>query len=371
MNVMDSNVGSFSGLTSTRHSAVATVARRTGVLLVNVGTPDSPAVRDVRRYLREFLSDARVLTMPKLLRWVLVHGVIAPFRGPKSAHAYRSIWSDKGSPLLVHSQNLAHALSQELGPSFVTRLAMRYGNPQMELVLSELIDQHNVDHVIVVPLYPQYSSSATGSAIAKVFDILARRVAVPSVRIIGDFYEHPAFINAQAQIAKERLAAFNADHVLMSYHGLPESHVRATSPSHCLETSDCCAAVTTRNRFCYRAQCFATSRRLAEALGLTSDGYTVAFQSRLGRTPWIKPYTDMILTDIRQKGVKRLAVVVPSFTADCLETIEEIGDRARADWRDLGGDDFILVPCVNQDSRWVKGLAAMILNERPVSKETK
>jgi ferrochelatase len=344
----------------TSGTSVATAAHRTGVILLNVGTPDSPAVQDVRRYLREFLSDARVLTMPKIARWILVNLIIAPFRGPKSAHAYQSIWSDRGSPLLMHGQNLAASLAQELGPGFVTKLAMRYGNPKIEKVLSTLIDEHRVDQLIVVPLYPQYSSSATGTAIERVFQLLSRRVAIPPVRVIGDFFEDPGFIGALAQVARDRLASFGADHVLMSYHGLPESHVQATAPDHCLKSQSCCAAVTTKNRFCYRAQCYATSRALADALGLSTNGYTVAFQSRLGRTPWIKPYTDLILADIRKMGVKRLAVVVPSFVADCLETIEEIGDRARADWLALGGEDFALVPCVNTDTRWVKALGAMI-----------
>jgi ferrochelatase len=360
MNQVNSVSGAPSSVTNGQQSSSATVARRAGVLLLNVGTPNSPAVKDVRRYLREFLTDGRVLTMPGILRWLLVYGIIAPFRGPKSAHAYRSIWSDRGSPLLINGQNLAASLAQELGPGFVVKLAMRYGHPATDAVVSELLDQHQVDQLIVVPLYPQYSSSATGTAIERIFSLLSRRVTIPSVRVVGDFFEHPGFIAAQASIAKERLAAFNADHVLMSYHGLPESHVQATAPSHCLKQPDCCAAVTTRNRFCYRAQCYATSRRLGEALGLPPGGYTVAFQSRLGRTPWIKPYTDQILADIRQSGVRRLAVVVPSFVADCLETIEEIGDRARADWQALGGEDFALVPCVNHDPRWVKALATMI-----------
>jgi protoporphyrin/coproporphyrin ferrochelatase len=329
----------------------------TGVLLVNVGTPDGPDVPAVRRYLREFLTDKRVLTIPKFLRWLLVHLIIAPFRGPKSAHAYKSIWTKDGSPLLVHGKALASALEAQLGDGYVVRLAMRYGKPSVQSVLNELLDQHRVERLVVVPLYPQYSSSATGTAIEKVQEILGKRTVIPSVHVVGDFFDHEGFVTAQAEIARENLSEFKADHVLMSYHGLPESHVKATTAGYCLTQPQCCDKIGSHNRFCYRAQAFATSRSIAEKLGLKSDEYSVAFQSRLGRTPWIKPFTDMILSDLYERGVRRLAVTVPSFVADCLETIEEIGFRARDDWRDLGGEDFLLIPCVNSDPRWVKALA--------------
>jgi len=336
------------------------LSRRTGVLLINVGTPDGPDVPSVRRYLREFLTDGRVLTIPSVIRWLLVNLIIAPFRGPKSAHAYSSIWTKQGSPLLVNGQSLATALQAELGSSSVVRLAMRYGNPSLDMIISELLDHHAVESLVVVPLYPQYSSSATGTAIERVNSILARRSVIPAVRFVGDFYDHEGFISAQADIAREKLAPFKADHILMSYHGLPESHVKATTKGHCLSRKDCCARLGSHNRFCYRAQAFATSRLIAQKLGLSESGYSVSFQSRLGRTPWIQPFTDKILADLYAKGVRRLAVTVPSFVADCLETLEEIGDRARADWRALGGEDFLLIPCVNSDPRWVKGLSQIV-----------
>jgi ferrochelatase len=333
---------------------------RTGVVLVNVGTPNSTKVSDVRSYLREFLTDGRVLTMPAILRWLLVNLIIVPFRAPKSAHAYKSIWTDKGSPLLINGQGLASALQNQLGSKYLVRLAMRYGDPSIETVLSELLDHHQVDDLVIVPLYPQYSSSATGTAISRVNEILSKRTVIPAVRVVGDFFADEGFIAAQGELARDRLASFKADHVLMSYHGLPESHVKDSTGGFCLTAKDCCAQLTTKNRFCYRAQCFATSRRLAQHLGLSDAKYSVSFQSRLGRTPWIKPYTDKILAELRSKGVSRLAVMVPSFVSDCLETIEEIGDRARSDWKDLGGEDFLLIPCVNTDPRWVKGLASLI-----------
>ncbi len=342
---------------------ISSLTSSTGVLLVNVGTPDGPDVSSVRRYLREFLTDKRVLTVPTVVRWLLVNLIIAPFRGPKSAHAYKSIWTNDGSPLLSHGKALAAALERELGQNYVARLAMRYGNPAVETVVNELLDTHQVERLIVVPLYPQYSSSATGTAIERVQEVLAKRTVIPAVRFVGDFYEDEGFLSAQAGIAKEKLAAFKADHVLMSYHGLPESHVKATTRGHCLSQPDCCASLGSQNRFCYRAQAFATSRSLAQKLGLQPKDYSVAFQSRLGRTPWIKPFTDMILADLYKSGVRRLAVTVPSFVADCLETIEEIGMRAREDWKALGGEDILLIPCVNSDPHWVKALAALAKGE--------
>lgn len=343
---------------------ISSLQPRVGVLLVNVGTPDGPDVASVRRYLREFLTDKRVLTVPSFVRWLLVNLIIAPFRGPKSAHAYKSIWTNDGSPLLCHGKALAAALERELGHGYVARLAMRYGNPAVESVLNELLDEHQVERLIVVPLYPQYSSSATGTAIERVQAVLAKRSVIPAVTFVGDFYDDEGFLSAQAEIAKERLSTFKADHVLMSYHGLPESHVKATTRGHCLSKPDCCEVLGSHNRFCYRAQAFATSRLLAKKLGLQAKDYSVAFQSRLGRTPWIQPFTDMILSDLYKSGVRRLAVTVPSFVADCLETIEEIGFRARDDWKALGGEDFLLIPCVNSDVRWVKALSALVRNDK-------
>ena len=337
------------------------ITRRVGVMLINVGTPDSPETGDVRRYLREFLSDKRVLTMSAIGRWLLVNLIIAPFRAPKSAHAYKSIWTKDGSPLRTHGKNLATGLQQELGSAYVVRLAMRYGRPDMESVLSELLDHHKVDELILVPLYPQYSSAATGTGIERVNELLASRTVIPATRVIGDFYDDEGFISAQAEIARGKLAPFNADHVLMSYHGIPENHVKAATNNYCFSEDNCCAQITVKNRFCYRAQCYATSRLLAQSLGLSDKQYSVSCQSRLGRTPWIQPFTDKMFTGLYEKGVRRLAVTVPSFVADCLETIEEIGDRARADWKAAGGEDFLLIPCVNSDPRWVKALARMVL----------
>ncbi len=334
---------------------------RTGVILVNIGTPDSPSVPDVRRYLREFLTDPRVLTMSKVARWLLVNLIIAPLRGPKSARAYKTIWTTRGSPLREHGEKLAVALQENIGSAYVVRLAMRYGNPSLEAVLTELLDHLKVEDLVLVPMYPQYSSSATGSSIEKLNDLLAQRAVIPAVRVVGDFYDDTGFISSSASLAEQWLASFNPDHLLMSYHGLPEMHVKASTDGYCFSENKCCAQLTTKNRFCYRAQCFETSRLLARALGLSEQKYSVSFQSRLGRIPWIQPFTDKILAELYERGVRRLAVTVPSFVSDCLETLEEIGDRARADWMALGGEAFILIPCLNSDPRWVESLGKIVL----------
>lgn len=332
-----------------------------GVLLVNLGTVNSPRVRDVRRYLREFLSDPRVLDISRAARWALVHGIILPFRSRTTAAAYAKIWSTAGSPLLVHSLAQRDGVAKQLGPGFMVELGMRYGAPSIADALQCLL-QARTEGITVVPLFPQFAASSTGSALARVFQLAARTWNAPQLRTLGPFYMHPGFIDALAAVTSPALDAFGPDHVLLSYHGLPERQIRKSDPSgrHCLIEADCCASVSRVNSCCYRAQCFATSRALATALGLSRGAYSVSFQSRLGRTPWIKPYTDVVLPELAARGVRRLAVACPSFVADCLETLEEIGMRARAQWRELGGEELQLVPCLNAHPLWIESLARMI-----------
>ncbi len=332
----------------------------TGVLLVNLGTPDSPGVRDVRRYLREFLSDPFVIDIPAPLRWLLLHAVILPFRPRRSAHAYRSIWTAAGSPLLVHGRALASALGAELGPAWRVALGMRYGRPSIAEALDSLCAA-GVGRIAAIPLFPQYAASSSGSAIARVRAVAAERAPELPLAIAPEFYDAPGFIDAFAAVARPALAAFRPDHVLLSYHGLPERHVRREDPTgrHCLASPGCCDAIVAANARCYRAQSFATSRALAAALALPAGGWSVAFQSRLGRDRWIEPFTDRALPELAARGLRRLAVACPSFAADCLETLEEIGIRAREQWRALGGADFLLVPCPNADPAWVRALAGL------------
>lgn len=333
----------------------------TGVMLLNLGTPDAPTTPAVRRYLREFLMDPRVIDIPALPRWLLVNGIIAPFRSPKSAAAYREVWTERGSPLRVAGDDLVLAVQEALGDDFRVVLAMRYQNPSIRTALRQLMTTP-LERLVVVPLFPQYSSAANGSAIEKVMAELTGDWNIPSVRILSDFYEHPGFIEAQARLARETLADFDVDKVVMSFHGLPERHVKkswADGFDGC-DIEGPCPVVGAGNRYCYRAQCFATARALAAAIDLDEDDYVVCFQSRLGRDPWIRPYTDLVLPELAKAGARRIAVLTPAFVADCLETLEEIGIRAREDWAEAGGEELRLVPCVNAEPDWVEAVAQMV-----------
>lgn len=326
---------------------------------MQLGTPDSPRVGDVRQYLRQFLSDPRVMTMPAAVRAIVLYGIILPFRPRRTAEAYEKIWSDAGSPLLIHTRSVAARLADRLGPGHAVEVGMRYGSPSIDASIDRLLAA-GAERLVVVPLFPQYSSAATGSAVAKVFEVLGARHVVPALSVVGDFPTHQAFVRSVASVAAGPLAQFRPDHVLFSYHGLPESQIRAVgSEGWCLRDG-CCTEIRTENRFCYRAQCHATTEAVAAALSLDPGRYSTSFQSRLAGQRWIQPFTDRVLVDLAGRGVRRLAVLVPSFVADCLETLEEIGIRARDQWAELGGEDFLLVPCVNDAEVWVDGLAELV-----------
>jgi len=337
----------------------------TGVLLLNLGSPASPSVRDVRRYLAEFLSDPRVLDSPALARWLLLQLWILRVRPPRSAAQYASVWTSAGSPLLVHSRDLCSALSKELGAGFEVELAMRYGTPGIPAAMEHLLAA-DVGKIIVFPLFPQSASSSRGSALAKVFELAGRMWNVPVLEVAHEFFDDQGFTSAWKAVIEPWLAEFRPDYVLFSFHGLPERHLRKSDPTgrHCLATAGCCDAIGPENRACYRAQCTATTRALARALALAPEAHSMAFQSRLGRRPWIGPYTDKVLPELSRRGVRRLAVVCPSFVADCLETVEEIGIRARRQWRALGGEELLLVPSLNAEPVWVRALAQLVRNCR-------
>jgi len=334
----------------------------TGVLLINLGTPDSTEVPAVRRYLRQFLSDPRVLDLPALGRWALLNLVILPFRPKQSAEAYRQIWTEQGSPLRIFTADLADRVRECLGEDAVVAYAMRYQNPSIGSAMAAF-DRRTITRLIVVPLYPQYASSSTGSVLEEVYREAGRFWNVPSISVIPPFYDHPIFREAQAEIYRENLGDLDRfDHFLISFHGLPERHVTKCDPTgaHCLSHDSCCDAIVAANRYCYRAQSFESARDLASRLGIPEDRYTVAFQSRLGRTPWIKPYTDEVLEALPGKGIKRLAVMIPSFTADCLETLEEIAIRGRESFLEAGGEAYTAIPCLNDHPRFAKALSDMI-----------
>lgn len=343
-----------------------------GLMLVNLGTPDTTKTSDVRRYLREFLSDPRVIDIPPVRRWLLLNLLILPFRPRASAEAYRKIWTAAGSPLLLHGLDLAEKVAAALGGDLRVELAMRYQNPSIGAVLARFCEA-GIDRIVVFPLFPQYSSAAWGSAVEKVFVEAGRLWNLPTVQVVPPFFDHPAFIEACAAAARPVLADLEPDLVVMSFHGLPERHIRKsdqTGGAHCLGSGTCCDEIVTANRYCYRAQCLATARALASSLNLDADDYEVTFQSRLGRSPWIQPYTDVRVRELAAAGVKRVAVLCPAFVADCLETLEEIDIRARDDFRKHGGEDLRLVPSPNSEDVWVRAVLAITRDagiELPVS----
>lgn len=333
----------------------------TGVLLVNLGTPDAPETAPVRRYLRQFLSDPRVLTLPQPFRWLLLNLVILPTRPARSAAAYHQVWTPKGSPLLVHSRALAEGVGERLRNGFRVELAMRYGNPSIEAGLAALEDA-GVGRIVVLPLFPQYASSVTASVSAEVMRCLDALGDFPPLEILGAFHDDPGFIEPWAARAAPELAEFRADHVLFSFHGLPEDQIRASDPTgvHCLSSPSCCDAPGPSLRRCYRAQCYGTAQALRTALDLEPSRTSVSFQSRLGPRPWIQPFTDVVLPELAEKGVRRLAVFCPSFVADCLETLEEIGIRLREQWSECGGEALWLSPCPNGDPAFADAVAGWI-----------
>ena len=334
---------------------------KNGVLLVNLGSPDEPTTGAVRRYLRGFLGDPRVLDMSSLGRALLLNLVILPFRPRRSAAAYEKVWTPEGSPLIANGRALRDGLRKALGDDWSVELAMRYGTPTIERAVARLADA-DVERIVVVPLFPQYASASTGSALEAVYCAAAERWNVPPLDVLPSFYAEPGYIAAMAAVARELPEEKLPDHVLISFHGLPERQIRKSDATgaHCFASESCCDAIGPANRFCYRAQCAATARALAQALGLGSEHWTMSFQSRLGRTPWIKPYTDEVLPQLYERGFRRLAVVCPSFVADCLETIEEIGIRAQEQWLALGGEDLVLIPCVNAHPTWIDVVAGWI-----------
>jgi ferrochelatase len=336
-----------------------------GVLLVNLGTPDAPQTAEVRRYLRQFLSDPRVLDISPLGRWLLLNLVILPSRPARSAEAYRKIWRPDGSPLLVHTRDLTERVRAAL-PDLPVEMAMRYGNPSIAAGLAALRDR-GCDRIVVLPLYPQYAASSTGSTAEAVYRTAAGLWNTPYITVVPPFYEHPGFIDAFAAVGAPVLAELRPDHVLYSFHGLPERHMHKSdmSGAHCLRDDNCCAAIVAANRHCYRAQCHATARALTARLGLDPGATTISFQSRLGRAVWIRPYTDIVLPELARRGVKRVAVFCPAFVADCLETLEEIGLRAENDFKQAGGEALRLVPSLNASPVWVDAVVDLIREAAP------
>jgi protoporphyrin/coproporphyrin ferrochelatase len=328
---------------------------RVGLLLVNLGTPDAPRPPEVRRYLRQFLSDPRVLDTSALARFLVLELLILPTRPKKSAAAYAKIWGPLGSPLLVIGRELAEKVQARLGDAVQVELAMRYGNPSIESALDRF-ERAGVSRLVVFLLYPEYSSAATGSSIEEILRLVGGRWNTPYLQIVPPYFDHPTYIEARAEVARPFLDPM-PERVFMSFHGLPERQIRKSDPtgSHCLARPDCCAEIGASNRYCYRAHCFATARALTARLGIPEERVIVCFQSRLGRTPWLTPATDQVLAEEARKGIRR-AAIIPSFVTDCLETLEELGIRGAETWRENGGETLVVVPAVNADDRFVEAL---------------
>jgi ferrochelatase len=331
-----------------------------GLLLVNLGTPDAPTPGAVRRYLREFLSDPRVIDINPVGRALLLNLIILPFRSGQSAKLYKNIWTDEGSPLLVHGQALRDKVEAKLDEGWKVELAMRYGSPNIPDALDRL-QAAGCDQIVVFALYPQLASSSTGSTVERVYDEAKERWNVPLFQVVPAFYDEPEFISAFADEGRPLLEEKKPDHVVFSFHGLPERHMRKSDPTgtHCLASDSCCETITSANSGCYRAQSYATARYIAKELELSEEQYTVCFQSRLGRTPWIQPYFDEVLPELAKQGAKKILVYSPAFVADCLETLEEIGIRAAEQWEELGGEEITLVPSLNSGDRWVNCVVDM------------
>jgi len=331
-----------------------------GVLLINSGTPAAPTAEAVRPYLRELLDNPRVMRMPTPLRKLLVHGLIAPFRAGKAAQAYARIWTEEGSPLLVHSERALAGLRKRL-PGTPIALGMLCGKPSVAEGISALVDD-GARHIIAAPLYPQYAEATVGTALALVNTEIAGHPARPALVVLPPFYDAPGFIEAWCAHTRPLLASFEPDHALLSFHGLPERHIREADPTGntCLVKTGCCDQIGRHNRRCYRAHCFATARGVTHGLALTPDNHSVSFQSRLGPGAWLGPATRDRLAELPPKGVRRLAVLCPSFVVDNLETLEEIGMQGKETFLEAGGEAFLLVPSLNDNPVWLDGLATML-----------
>ena len=330
--------------------------KKKGVLLVNLGSPDSPSVPDVRKYLQEFLMDGKVLDAPYPIRFGVVHFSILPTRPKQSSEAYEKVWLPEGSPLVVTSRAVQRKLQERF--SLPIELAMRYQNPSISSALTSL-HKSGVQDLFLIPLFPHYAMSSFESAVERV-EKLSRQIAPGmSIQVLPPFYDAPGFIEALAASATPHLAK-GFDHLLFSFHGLPERHLRKSDPTghHCLQAENCCSTPSRAHARCYRHQCFKTVEAFIAKTEVKN--YSIAFQSRLEGDPWLKPYTDHEVIRFAQQGVKRMLVMCPAFVSDCLETLEEIGMRARDSFLESGGKELTLIPCVNEQPLWIAALEEWI-----------
>jgi ferrochelatase len=327
-----------------------------GLLLINLGTPDDPGYLSVFKYLRQFLMDPKVITVPYILRFILVSLIIVPFRALSSGKIYKKIWTENGSPLIVNTSALADKVNKKV-PHIEVEFAMRYQSPSIEEKLKKLISQ-NLDEIIILPLFPQYSTATTGSVFDEVSRVLKKQSVTPSIRFINQFYEQESFIDSW----EDKLKSFNVDdydHILFSYHGLPTKAVDDIYDDSLCADNNCENEITNENKFCYKATCYETTRLIASRFNLPPDKYTVSFQSRLTKN-WLEPFTDEILEGFPTKGIKNILVLSPAFTADNLETLYEIDDEYKELFIENGGNSLTMVPSLNDSSKWADSIVKII-----------
>lgn len=330
-----------------------------GVLLVNLGSPDSTKPKDVKKYLNEFLMDPRVIDIPKALRALVVRGIILNTRPKKSAEAYKKIWWKEGSPLIVLSERFREKVQEKI--TIPVALAMRYGSMSIEKGLQELADQ-GVDEVLVIPLYPQFAMSTTETVRVKVEEVQKDKFPQMQLETLPPFYKDSGYVRVLANSIKDNLKDQAYDHILFSYHGVPVSHIkkRDVTKGHCKLDNKCCNTASRAHDFCYRHQCLAVTDLVAKKLGLKEGAYSSSFQSRLGMDPWMQPFTDKTIAKYAKEGVKNLAVVTPAFVSDCLETLEEIAMEGKEIFQEAGGQDLIAIPCLNDREDWVSEMVNWI-----------
>jgi ferrochelatase len=332
-----------------------------GVLLVNLGSPDSTDVKDVRRYLDEFLMDERVIDIPYWKRFLLIKGIILNVRPKKSAAAYKKIWWEEGSPLIVISERFSEKVKKKI--DIPLALGMRYGSMSIEKALQEL-EAQNVTDVYLIPLYPHFAMSSFETVVEKAKDLLASSFKGMKMDVLAPFYKNPDYIKVMSQHLQKELEGFDYDHILFSYHGIPERHIFKgdTTGSHCKLDGSCCETKSVAHETCYRHQCFETTKGIVKELGLEEGKYRNSFQSRLLKDPWLKPYTDFELEAMPEQGIKKLAVITPAFVADCLETLEEIAMEGKEEFLAFGGEEFRHISCLNEDDAWVDVMVQWINN---------
>ena len=331
-----------------------------GIVLMNLGSPDSTSVKDVRRYLNEFLMDERVIDKPFLLRFFLVRGIISPIRAPKSAKAYRSIWWPEGSPLIELTRQLQEKVQEKTADPVV--ISMRYGNPTPDAAYKQLLQQSpDLEEVILLPLYPHYAMSSYETAVEHMVNAHKKGDYTFDLKVVAPYYKNKSYIDALAESIRPHLSQ-DFDQLLFSYHGIPERHIKKsdTTGCHCMQVENCCYKASESHKTCYRHQLTMTTELVAKKLGLSKDKWQISYQSRLLRDPWLAPSTQERLQQLPEEGVKKLLVVCPAFVSDCLETLEEIQVEGKKEFLHAGGESYEYIPCLNTDENWVNTIMELV-----------